>query len=31
LRIDAVELGRLNERQHDRCALTAAIGAALLY
>ena len=27
LRIDAVELGRLNERQHDRCALTAAIGA----
>src|SRR5580704_9686196 len=27
LRIDIVELGRLNECQHDRGALTAAIGA----
>jgi len=27
LRIDVIELGRLNERQHDRGALTATIGA----
>jgi hypothetical protein len=27
LRIDVIELGRLNERQHARGALTATIGA----
>ena len=31
LRIDALELGRLNERQHHRCTLAAAIGALRLW